>query len=44
MDDYKHQSYRMDDHNIEIIHGWSGDSTPPEHSIKYAKEANCLCT
>jgi len=42
MDGYKHQSYRTSNHNIEIVHGWSDDIIPLEHSIKYAREADCL--
>ena len=42
MDGYKHQTYYMDNQNIEIVHGWSDDIIPLEHSIKYAREANCL--
>jgi len=42
MDGYKHQTYYMDNQNIEIVHGWSDDIIPPEHSIKYAREADCL--
>jgi len=42
MNGYKHQSYCMDNHNIKIVHGWSDDIVPLEHSIKYAREADCL--
>lgn len=26
---------------IEIVHGWSDDVIPPEHSIRFAKAHNC---
>jgi hypothetical protein len=26
---------------IEIVHGWSDDIIPVEHSIKFAQQANC---
>ena len=26
---------------IEIVHGWSDDVIPPEHSIRYARDADC---
>ena len=27
--------------HLEIVHGWSDDIIPPEHSIRYAREADC---
>lgn len=38
---YKHQTYPSKSPHIEIVHGWSDDIIPPEHSIKFAKEADC---
>jgi predicted esterase YcpF (UPF0227 family) len=38
---YKKQEYRSRCSHIEIVHGRSDDVIPPEHSIRYAKEADC---
>jgi alpha/beta superfamily hydrolase len=38
---YNKQAYNSRCSHNEIVHGWSDDVIPPEHSIKYAKEANC---
>ena len=38
---YKKQQYHSNSKHIEIVHGWSDDIIPPEHSIKYAKDADC---
>jgi predicted esterase len=38
---YRHQVFSTDHPHIEIVHGWSDDIIPPEHSIKFAKEADC---
>ena len=38
---YKRQEYHSKCSNIEIVHGWSDDVIPPEHSIRFAKEADC---
>jgi predicted esterase len=38
---YKEQSYRTDNNNIQIVHGWSDDVIPPEHSIRFAKDREC---
>jgi surfactin synthase thioesterase subunit len=38
--DYKKQTYPNLQH-IEIVHGWSDDVIPVEHSIKYAKQTQC---
>ena len=38
---YKKQEYHSRCSHIEIVHGWSDDVIPPEHSIRYAKEASC---
>ncbi len=41
MTGYEKQEYRTDLEHIEIIHGWSDNVIPPEHSIQYAKNADC---
>ena len=41
LDGYKKQTYRFDYQHIEVVHGWSDEIIPPEHSIKFAKGANC---
>ena len=41
MPDYEGQQYRSRSSHIEIVHGWSDDVIPVEHSIRYAKEADC---
>jgi predicted esterase YcpF (UPF0227 family) len=41
IDGYKQQTYKTDQANLEIVHGWSDIVIPPEHSIAYAKEAHC---
>lgn len=41
MPDYQYQTYTTAIDNIEIVHGWSDDIIPVEHSIKYAKLAQC---
>jgi alpha/beta superfamily hydrolase len=41
MQGYKRQIYNTDNQNTEIVHGWSDDIIPPEHSVRFAKEANC---
>ena len=41
MPDYAQQNYATNTNNIEIIHGWSDDVIPVEHSIKYAQQAQC---
>ena len=38
---YKQQKYCPDPAYVEVIHGWSDDVIPPEHSIRFAKEADC---
>lgn len=40
MPQYNVQSY-SDITNTEIIHGWSDNIIPVEHSIKYAQQAQC---
>ena len=41
MQGYKYQTYNTNNQNIEIVHGWSDEVIPPEHSIKFAREADC---
>ncbi|KXJ53171.1 MAG: hypothetical protein AXW17_00915 [Colwellia sp. Phe_37] len=41
MPDYQHQTYTTQVKNINIIHGWSDEIIPVEHSIKYAQQAKC---
>ena len=41
MPGFKKQQYRSNSAHIEIVHGWSDDIIPAEHSIRYAKEADC---
>ncbi len=38
---YKRQTYSVENQHIEIVHGWSDDVIPPEHSIRFAQHANC---
>jgi len=40
MASYEHQTFPSRE-NIEIVHGWSDDVIPVEHSIRFAKEADC---
>lgn len=41
MTDYEQQTYTKDLKQLEIVHGWSDDIIPVEHSIKYAQQAKC---
>jgi predicted esterase YcpF (UPF0227 family) len=41
MPDYTQQDYVTNINNVEIVHGWSDDVIPVEHSIKYAQQAQC---
>ncbi len=41
MPDYQHQTYTSDLKHLEIVHGWSDDIIPVEHSIKLAQQAQC---
>ena len=41
MPGYEGQHYPFHSTHIEIVHGWSDDVIPAEHSIRYAKEADC---
>jgi alpha/beta superfamily hydrolase len=38
---YKQQEYYPAPAYVEVVHGWSDDVIPPEHSIRFAKEADC---
>ncbi|MFA9419362.1 MAG: alpha/beta hydrolase, partial [Gammaproteobacteria bacterium] len=35
------QEYHSRSSHIEIVHGWSDDVIPAEHSIRYAREVDC---
>lgn len=41
LDGYKQQEYPISCNNIEIIHGWDDEVIPFDHSIRFAKKANC---
>jgi hypothetical protein len=41
MPGYERREYPSRCSHIEIVHGRSDDVIPPEHSIRYAKEADC---
>ncbi len=41
MQGYEKQLYRSHCQHIEIVHGWSDDVIPVEHSIKFSKQADC---
>ena len=34
------EEYPIGHRHLEIVHGWSDDIIPPEHSIRYAQEAD----
>jgi len=38
---YRRQEYHSRAAQIEIVHGWSDDIIAVEHSIRYAREADC---
>jgi len=38
---FQKQSYPTLCKVTEIVHGWSDDVIPVEHSIRYAREADC---
>lgn len=38
---YRRQEYRSLTPRIEIVHGWADAIIPAEHSIRYAREADC---
>lgn len=35
------EEYPIGHRHLEIVHGWSDDIIPPEHSIRYAEDADC---
>ena len=35
------EEYCTGHRHLEIVHGWSDDIIPPEHSIRYAQVADC---
>ena len=39
--DYPHQTYASHLKRLEIVHGWSDDIIPIEHSIKFAQQTKC---
>jgi surfactin synthase thioesterase subunit len=39
---YKRQQHKSMSPWIEIVHGWSDDIIPVEHSIKFAEQANSM--
>jgi len=41
MPGYECREYNSRCSHIEIVHGWSDDVIPPEHSIRYANGADC---
>ena len=38
---YQCQQYTKKSSILEIVHGWSDDVIPPEHSIRFAREVKC---
>jgi surfactin synthase thioesterase subunit len=40
MPGYKHQSFDTSEATVEIVHGWSDDIIPPEHSIRFAHKTH----
>ena len=38
---YRHQQYESRCSHIEVIHGWSDEVIPVDHSIRYARDADC---
>ncbi|MCB1859243.1 MAG: alpha/beta fold hydrolase [Gammaproteobacteria bacterium] len=41
LEGYRRQSFQPRCPAIEIVHGWSDRSIPPDNSIKFAKQADC---
>ncbi len=41
MPGFKHQQHDSRSAHIEIVHGWSDDVIPADHSIRYARQADC---
>lgn len=38
---YQQQQFPMDIKHVEIVHGWQDETVLYEHSIRYARAANC---
>lgn len=38
---YQQQQYPLDIRHVEIVHGWHDETVLYEHSIRYARAANC---
>jgi pimeloyl-ACP methyl ester carboxylesterase len=38
---YEKQEYHTGAKHLEIVHGWSDETIPPEHSIRFARQADC---
>jgi predicted alpha/beta-hydrolase family hydrolase len=38
---FKMQRYHSKSPHIEIVHGWSDDIIPADHSIRYARDTGC---
>ncbi len=41
MPGYERESYASKAERIEIVYGWGDEVIPPEHSIQFAREADC---
>ncbi|MDH3633589.1 MAG: alpha/beta hydrolase [Gammaproteobacteria bacterium] len=41
MPGFKHQQHEPKSPHIEIVHGWSDDVIPADHSIEYARYSDC---
>ena len=41
MPGFRHQQHGSRSSHIEIVHGWSDDVIPADHSIRYARHADC---
>jgi predicted esterase len=41
MPGFRKQEYHSRSPHIEIVHGWTDNVIPAEHSIRYAREADC---
>jgi len=41
MPDFERQQHDSRSPHIEIVHGWSDDVIPADHSIRYARGADC---
>ncbi len=38
---YECQNYQKNTPILDVVHGWSDNVIPPEHSIKFAKDVKC---